>query len=257
MCVCVWLCVCVCVPHLNGLYHRNYWTDFDHFWHTDWKYGPTDCIIVSKWWRHQWPLEALFSESSCTKEHTHTNTHTHTHTNTQTYPHKHTHTHQHTHTNTQTHPHKHTHKHRPLDLSTLGFIDPRIYRPWDLSTLGSIGPRIYRPWDLLTWPSDLSALGSINPRIYRPWDLSSWPHSVAMSLHYGRKKHVNARYNTRGKLTVKWRMIEIALPWRPVPKQIGILLTYVWLIIMVRNCYVYFSLHYAWRWIQISEKLLK
>ena len=42
----------------------------------------------------------------------------------------------------------------------------------------------------------------------------------------------------------------------PVPKQIGILLTYVSLIIMVRNCYVYFILHYAWRWIQNTEKLL-
>ena len=31
----------------------------------------------------------------------------------------------------------------------------------------------------------------------------------------------------------------------PVPKQIGILLTYVSLIIMVRNCYAYFILYYA------------
>ena len=60
------------------------------------------------------------------------------------------------------------------------------------------------------------------------------------------------QYNTRHKLTVKWRTIEIALTWRPVPKQIGILFT--WLIIMVKNCYVYFILHYTWRWIQISEK---
>ena len=31
----------------------------------------------------------------------------------------------------------------------------------------------------------------------------------------------------------------------PVPKHIGILLTYVSLIIMVRNCYAYFILYYA------------
>ena len=31
----------------------------------------------------------------------------------------------------------------------------------------------------------------------------------------------------------------------PVSKQIGILLTYVSLIIMVRNCYVHFILYYA------------
>ena len=30
-----------------------------------------------------------------------------------------------------------------------------------------------------------------------------------------------------------------------------------WLTIMVRKCYVYFILHYTWRWILISEKLLK
>ena len=52
------------------------------------------------------------------------------------------------------------------------------------------------------------------------------------------------------------RTIEIVLTWRPVPKQIGILHTYVSLIIMVRNCYVYFILHYAWRWIQNTAKLL-
>ena len=68
---------------------------------------------------------------------------------------------------------------------------------------------------------------------------------MAISLHWGRKKNVNNQYNTRHKLTVKWWMIEIALTWRPVPKQIGILLTYVSLIIMVRNCYVYFIQHYA------------
>ena len=77
-----------------------------------------------------------------------------------------------------------------------------------------------------------------------------------LSLHWGRKKNVNNQCNTHHKLTVKWQTIEIALTWRPVPKQIGILLTYFSLIIMVRNCYVYFILHYAWRWIQISEKLL-
>ena len=42
----------------------------------------------------------------------------------------------------------------------------------------------------------------------------------------------------------------------PVPKHIGILLTYVSLIIMVRNCYAYFILYYAWRWIQNTAKLL-
>ena len=47
------------------------------------------------------------------------------------------------------------------------------------------------------------------------------------------------------KLTVKWRTIEIALTQRPVAKQIGILLTYISLIVMVRNCYVYFILLYA------------
>ena len=47
------------------------------------------------------------------------------------------------------------------------------------------------------------------------------------------------------KLTMKWQMIEIVQMQRPVAKQIGILLVYVWLIIMVRNCYVYFILHFA------------
>ena len=79
-------------------------------------------------------------------------------------------------------------------------------------------------------------------------------HSVAISLHYGRKKNVNSQYNTRHK--VKWRTIEIMLMRRPFAKQIGILLTHVWLIIMVRNSYVYFILYYTWRWIQISKKLL-
>ena len=39
-------------------------------------------------------------------------------------------------------------------------------------------------------------------------------------------------------------------------KAIGIFLTYVSLIIMVRNCYVHFILYYAWRWIQNTAKLL-
>ena len=47
------------------------------------------------------------------------------------------------------------------------------------------------------------------------------------------------------KLILKWWTTEIALLQRPFAKQISILLAYVWLIIMVRNCYVYFILHYA------------
>ena len=54
----------------------------------------------------------------------------------------------------------------PLDLSTIGSIEPRIHRPLDLSTIGSIEPRIHRTLDL-------STIGSIEPRIHRTFDLST------------------------------------------------------------------------------------
>ena len=45
--VCLFVCLFVCLSRLNGLYLRNYWTDFLEIWHTNWKLGPIDCIKIS------------------------------------------------------------------------------------------------------------------------------------------------------------------------------------------------------------------
>jgi len=46
--VCVCVCLCVCLSSFNGLYLRNYWTDFLEIQRTNWKLGPIDCINISK-----------------------------------------------------------------------------------------------------------------------------------------------------------------------------------------------------------------
>ena len=53
----------------------------------------------------------------------------------------------------------------------------------------------------------------------------------------------------------KWRTIEITQT-RSLAKQIGILFTCFWIIIMIREYSVCFILHSAWRWVHISETSL-
>ena len=53
----------------------------------------------------------------------------------------------------------------------------------------------------------------------------------------------------------KWRAIEITKT-RYLAKQIGILFTCFWIIIMIREYRTCFIVHSAWRWAQISETAL-
>ena len=64
----------------------------------------------------------------------------------------------------------------------------------------------------------------------------------------------NCEQSTQYTPEMQWRVcaIEIVLIWRPVPRQISILIMHMWLIVMIRNCYTWYILYSVWTWIWMS-----